>query len=162
MHHIVLHLCPEESYSFSDMPFSDLLTCSLRHLLACIVFYAFSTTPPPGVCWEPRRTVRITVCLTDVVAFFYVGCHLGRLELQALCTVHCACVCVCVFVHTCGAKHQEIVVLVQMSQPGAELELFYYIKHMCNQYLLACLAQEDGRKVTELQVFKSVWPTSPN
>lgn len=59
---------------------------------------------------------------------------------------------VCVFVHTCGAKHQEIVVLVQMSQPGAELELFYYIKHTCNQHLLARLAQEDERKVTELQV----------
>lgn len=37
-------------------------------------------------------------------------------QVEAASTVHC--VCVCVFVHTCGAKHQEIVVLAQMSQTG--------------------------------------------
>lgn len=56
----------------------------------------------------------MTVCQTGVVAFFYVGCLLGRFKPRLL----------CVFVHTRWAKHQEIVTPVQLPRRGLSDRFF--------------------------------------
>lgn len=85
---------------------SGLLTCSLRHLLD-FVFMRF----PQGSTWGllgALKWAHMTVCQTGVVAFFYVGCLLGRFKPRFL----------CVFVHICRAKHQEIVTPMQLRRRG--------------------------------------------
>lgn len=112
---------------------NGLLTCSLRHLLDSIVWMLFPQGSF-GVCWA-LRWVHITVCRTGVVAFCYVGWHLGRFEAWPS-----ASVCTHMQGKTPGNNHSCAAV-----GAGAEWEILHR-EHICYAFLVHFSAFWDGHK----------------